>query len=360
VAFSQPLIGKFNDRFGARSVLTISMMLTGIALFLCSIATQPWQLILLYGVVASFAFTGASQITAAALMTRWFTAKRGLAMGIATSGMALGQLVVVPLTLYLISNHDWRFTLSLLGFIVLAVFTPLVAFLIRSKPNDIGLRPYGEAPDIEEEISAQVGSNAKDQSPSVWTVLRQRVFWQLSIPYFICGFTDVGLITTHYIPFTQGQGFSTGIIAFTFSLIAIANIFGTIGTGYLADRLNRSKLLAFIYFARGLTFLFVLIADSPLLLAMFTFMYGLTEMASIAPTSSICAHLFGKYSFGVVIGVVSISHMLGGAIGSFIPGVIYDLVHSYVPVFILSAILLTIGAVIVLRVPDDRGETLHH
>lgn len=357
VAFSQPIIGKFNDRFGARAVLTVSMVLAGAALLLCSIATRPWQLVLLYGVAASFAFTGASQITATALMNHWFTAKRGLAMGIATSGMAVGQLTVVPLSLYLISHYNWRFTIGLLGLIVLVLFTPLVAFLIRSKPEDIGLRPYGETSDVvEQEKPAHAGSDAKTESQSVWSILRQRVFWQLTIPYFFCGFTDVGLVNTHYIPFTQGNGFSVGIIAFTFSLIAVANIFGTIGTGYLADRWNRSRLLAFIYFARGLTFLFLLIADKPWMLMVFTFTYGLTEMASIAPTSSICAHIFSKHSFGMLIGVVSISHMLGGAIGSMIPSIIYDSVHSYVPVFILSAVLLTISAVIVSRVPDDRGQ----
>jgi MFS family permease len=239
---------------------------------------------------------------------------------------------------------------------VLVVFAPLVAFLIRSKPADIGLRPYGEESDvILEEKPAHSASDAKTGSHSVWAVLRQRIFWQLSIPYFICGFSDVGLINTHYIPFTQGNGFSTGIIAFTFSLIAITNIIGTIGTGYLADRWNRSRLLALIYMVRALTFVFLLIADKPWLLMIFALIYGISEMASIAPTSSICADLFGKYSFGVVLGVISISHMLGGSIGSMIPGIIYDSVHSYVPVFIISAILLALGSVIVLGVPDDRG-----
>lgn len=355
VALAQPLIGRFNDRFGSRIVLTVSMVATGVALFLCSMATRPWQLVLLYGVAASFALTGASQITAAAVVTHWFTAKRGLAMGITTSGMAAGQLAVVPLSLYLISHYNWRFTLGLLSMIVLVVFTPLVAFLIRSKPADIGLRPYGESSIlIKDEKLA--GSDTQTVSPSVRTVLRQPIFWQLSIPYFFCGFTDVGLVNTHYIPFTQGSGFSVGIIAFTFSLIAIANVFGTIGTGYLADRWNRGRLLALIYFVRGLTFLFILIADKPWLLMIFALIYGITEMASIAPTSSICAHLFGKYSFGVIYGVISISHQLGGAIGSMVPGIIYDSAHSYVPSFVLSAILITISALIVSRVPDDRGQ----
>ena len=178
----------------------------------------------------------------------------------------------------------------------------------------------------------------------------------MAIPYFVCGFTDVGLVDTHYIPFAEGKGFSVGVIAFTFSLIAIANIFGTIGTGYLADRWNRSRLLAMIYGIRGLTFVLLLVANKPWLLAVFAVFYGITEMASIAPTSSLCVHLFNKYSIGVIFGFVSVSHQLGGAIGSFVPGVIYDLTNSYVMVFLLSIILIAVSALIVSRVPDLQGQ----
>lgn len=355
VAFAQPLVGKFNDRFGARTVLTVSLSLTGVALLLCSIATSPWQLVVLYGVVASFAFTGASQITSAALMTHWFTAKRGLAIGVATSGMAAGNLTIVPTTLYLISNYNWRFSLGLFGLIVLIIFAPLMAFLIRSKPADMGLKPYGESSEAianHNPAPATAGTNSRNQS--VWQILREKRFWLLTAPYFICGFTDVGLVYTHYIPFTQDSGFSLGIIGFTFSLIAAANLFGSIGSGYLADRMNRSRLLALVYLFRAFTFPILLIANEPWHLILFALTYGIVEMASIAPTSSFCADIFGKYSFGVVLGVVSISHMLGGAIGSLIPGIIYDTVHSYTPVFIMSSILLVISAVIVLQVRDDR------
>lgn len=359
LAIAQPTVGRLNDRFGARTVLTGSMLLTGVALLLCSVATQLWQLIILYGVVLSFALTGGSNITATAVITRWFTAKRGFAIGLTMSGMAVGQLMVVPLSLYLISHYNWRFTLGLLGLIMLAVFTPLMAFFVRSKPADVGLQPYGEQADTtagSKEVHADPAAGAGNRS--VWTIMRHRAFWQLSIPYFFCGFTDVGLIQTHYIPFAQGKGFSLGIIAFTFSLIALANIAGTIGTGYLADRWNRSRLLAMIYGIRGVTFVFLLTANKPWLLVIFALVYGITEMASITPTSSLCANLFQKYSIGMVFGIVSVSHQLGGAVGSLVPGIIYDSVHSYIPVFILSAITMAISGVIVSRIPDNRGRTV--
>lgn len=356
LAISQPLIGKLNDRFGARIVLTASMMIAGVALILCSVATSLWQLALFYGIMMSFALTGGSNITASAVITRWFTAKRGLAMGITVSGMAVGQLTVVPLSLYLISHYDWRFTTGLMGLVILLIFAPLMALGIRSKPSDVGLQPFGEASNTTgEEKGLTADDEPVTESQPIWTILKQRVFWQLSIPYFFCGFTDVGLVDTHFIPMTQGKGFSLGVISLAFSLIALANIFGTIGTGYLADRWNRSRLLAMIYVVRALTLILLLVSNQPWLLMVFGVFYGITEMASIAPTSSFCADLFRKYSFGVIFGLVSVSHQMGGAIGSFVPGVIYDMTHSYVPVIVLSVIILLISAAIVARIPDIQG-----
>jgi MFS family permease len=353
LAIAQPLSGKLNDRHGARTVLTLSMLLIGVSLLLCSLADQLWQLTILYGVLLSLGLTGGSNITVAAVITRWFTSNRGLAIGISLSGMAVGQLAVVPLSLYLISSYGWRYTMGGIGVIVLLVFMPLMLLCVRSAPEDIGLQPYGEsfaAPDPGQTPALQTGAGGE----SIVSLLRQRVFWLITAPYFICGFTDIGLMNTHYIPFSQGKGISVGVIAFSFSLIAVANIFGTIGTGHLADRWNRSRLLAVIYGVRGGSFLLLLVADRPWLFVVFAVIYGMSEMASIAPVSSLCSHVFRKNSIGMVFGLVSVSHQLGGAVGSLVPGIIYDASGSYTPVLIMAMLLLAASGLLVARVPDVR------
>lgn len=353
LAIAQPLSGKLNDRYGARTVLTLSMLLVGVSLLLCAVANQLWQLTILYGVLVSLGLTGGSNITVAAVITRWFTSNRGLAIGLSLSGMAVGQLAVVPLSLYLISTYGWRHTIGTIGIFVLIIFMPLMLIFMRSRPEDIGLQPYGEVSGAPAQEKTTV-PHTKGDGESIWSLLRQRIFWQITIPYFICGFTDIGLMNTHYIPLTQGKGISVGIIAGTFSLIAVANIFGTVATGHLADRWNRSALLAVIYGVRGVSFLLLLAADRPWLLAVFALIYGISEMASIAPVSSLCAHVFRTKSIGVVFGLVSVSHQLGGAIGSLVPGIIFDATGSYTPVFLLAILLLGASALIASRVPDAR------
>jgi sugar phosphate permease len=348
-----------NDRFGARAVLPISLLLIGISLVLSSFATALWQLAILYGVSASIGFSGASNVTATSVAARWFQKKRGTAMGIVLTGMAAGQLVVVPMTLYLVTEYEWRFSMLVLGLIVGCVFSPLTYLFMRSKPSDMGLKPYGEEEHPEEQENHEVGSaqpkpKLVQESVSIYSIMKTKSFWMLTIPYFICGFTDMGFIATHFIPYTEAKGVPIGWIAFTFTLIAFFNLVGTFGTGYLSDRIHRGKLLAVIYSLRAVTFISLFTVDSMFALVVFGILYGATEMASIAPTSSICAHLFGRYSIGTILGFISVSHQFGAAAGSLIPGLFYDWLGSYSLIIMISVLLLGTSAMIVSRIPDTE------
>lgn len=356
IAIALPLIGRLNDRYGARFVLTSSMFFTGMSLLLCAIANHIWQLSFLYGVIASIGFTGGSNVTATAVITRWFKAGRGLAIGITMSGMAFGQLIVAPLSLFLISRYGWRFTTGIIGMSLLTVFMPLMFLFVRSRPEDVDLKAYdASSPATLDNPSKPLQTPPGKGGDSIWSIFRERNFLKLTIPYFVCGFTDAGLIDTHFIPYAEGKGFPVEIIAIAFSIIAVANICGTIGTGYLSDRWHRSRLLALIYSFRALTFLIILAADRPWLLIIFALAFGITEMSPIVPTSSLCAHLFTKYPIGAIIGFVSLTHQLGGALGSLVPSLFYDLTGSYTPVFFISIALMVAAGLIVSGVPDSQG-----
>lgn len=356
---SQPFTGKMNDRFGARAVLTVSLLLIGLALVLSSFATNIWQLAFLYGVIGSVGFSGASNVTATAVAARWFVKKRGLAMGIVLSGMATGQLLLVPLSLYMITMYSWRTAMLVFGLVIGLGFTLLCYLFIRSKPSDVGLSPYGEIELPEKRPDRAETAKSKhpaEKTESIFTILKIRMFWILTVPYFICGFTDMGLIATHLIPFAEGKGFSVAFVSLLFSIIAVFNIAGTIGSGHLSDRFDRGKLLAIIYAVRGLTFLLLLNSGSNVSLVMFAVLYGISEMASIAPTSSLCAHLFGRHSIGAIFGFISVSHQIGAAVGSFIPSLFYDFTGSYTPIIVISVALLLLSSLIMLKVPDTEAK----
>jgi sugar phosphate permease len=350
-AFAQPLMGKLNDQFGGRKIPTISVILVAASVILSSFSAHIWQLYLFFGIMFAFGVAGCSNVTGTAIISRWFKEKRGLAIGISSSGNAVGQLVIVPVTMYLIEQYSWRAAMTVIGIAILVIAFPLISIFIRNNPKELGMNAYG-AEEQDQSDDCYVVERSLEKKPAIIEVIKKKEFWYLFIPYSLCGFTDVGLINTHFIPFAQGKGFDTSIIALTFSIIAAFNILGTIVTGLLSDRLNRGLQLALIYMVRCLMFIFLLTIQNPKLLIIFAIFYGSTEMATIAPTNSLTVSIFSEYSIGAVIGLVAISHQIGGALGSWIPGLVYDLTGSYYPIFIFSIGLLVVAAVISSRLRD--------
>ena len=353
-AIIQPLAGKLNDQFGKGIFPTLGIFLMGGSFTLLSQAGSIWQVFLLFGVVFSMGYALCSSSVPVVIITRWFEKKRGLAMGIVMAGFAVGQLILVPVSLYMVERMGWRTTVAVLGIVVLAVVGSLFLFLLRSRPEEKGMKPYG----YEEAAALRPGEDeTPKESLPIIKALRMRVFWLLAIPYFICGFTDSGLVQTHLIPIAEGKGLPTSVVAVTFIFIALANIGGAILTGHLSDHYSRTKQLAIIYVIRAVTYTLLIVLGQPWLLLVFALLYGFVEMASIAPTNSLTVQIFDGYSIGIIVGLVTVCHHIGGAVGSWVPGLMYDLTGSYDSIMIISIVMLLIGAFISLRIPENQKST---
>ena len=353
-ALGQPIAGRLNDRFGKGIVPTVCVFLMGASLFLMSHATQIWQIFILYVLGFSCGIAGSTSSVVAAIITKWFDKKKGFAIGLGMSGMAAGQLIVVPANLFIIERYGWRTAMMILGLIGFVIIGPLFLFFLRSRPEEKGMKPYGyEEPPNGGNNSGSI--KPATENPAFFSLLKVKPFWFLLIPYFICGFTDVGLINTHLIPIANWKSISIAGVAIAISLAAILNITGTITTGYLSDHFNRKRQLAVIYAIRSTTLILLVFLGQPWLLMIFAMVFGAVEMASIAPTNSLAAQLFDGHSTGVVLGLVALSHQFGGALGSWVPGLIFDLTHSYTPTLVLSILLLFGSAFLVLLFPEfDR------
>ncbi len=347
-AVAQPLAGKLADQYGGRIIFALGSLLIGASLMVSSAVTGFWQLIILLGVFFPSGSAGCSSVVAASLVTHWFAKKRGFVLGIIASGQAVGTLILVPATIFLVEAHGWRYAVLLLGQIVTFGLTPLLALFIRSKPADINLAPYGDG-----ETPAGAGVQKEKVPISLGVIFRNRVFWLLSISYFICGFTDIGFTGTHFIPFAEGRGFTPYTIALVFTLLSASSLLGTVGAGYLADQIDRGKLLRLLYGFRSLTFILLLYARSPVLLFIFALSFGITEMATIAPTGSLCTQMFTKESVGIVFGLVTVCHHLGAAASSYLGGVTYDYWGRYEFILILIMALLVVNAIIVSQIKDN-------
>lgn len=328
--FSTPFAGKLVDRFGARTVFTASILLMGAGLVASSMAGAYWQLLIFYGVVASLGFTGASSLTASVAVMKWFPNRKGLAVGVLSCGIAAGGMILAPLTVYLIGDLGWRRTIFLLGAGCLALLCPLVWALFRDAPPSKG-GGTGH--------SSGVGP-AQNPAEGRWLLL---ITLAIALPYFVCGFTDLGLFSTHFVPMAGGMGFSTGLVALALSVDAAANLGGNLLAGHLADRVSITLLLGVMYLwrAAALSLLFF-VTDGPSLLV-FAALNGAVEASTIAPTAALCSKVYGPDKLGTFFGLVSAAHQLGGAAGAFLVGALFSRSQGY-SVGIGVSVTLLVGA----------------
>ncbi|MBM7660978.1 MFS family permease [Bacillus mesophilus] len=358
---SQPFIGRLVDQYGVRVIFSFSVLLIGLSTIATFFATSPWQLMIIYGVIASIGFGGASNVAGSVAISNWFVEKKGFAIGLMTAGSAGGQLVLVPLSLFLITVFGWKLTVLILGLFLTLIVFPLLYIFLRTHPSEKKVSPLGGEVSIIENPAKPKLSSAK--KVTIFMLLRRKEFLFLLLPFFVCGVTTSGLIDTHLIPFAQYCGITPVVAGVAVSLLAGFNIFGTIFSGYLSDRFNCKNMLAFLYGSRALTVVILLvmiyntsafgfILNESYLLLIFAISFGMVDFATVAPTIKLATEYFRELSVGVILGWLYLSHQLGSALGAYLPGLLFDLSGSYTDAFVYSIILLVAAACLSYMLPS--------
>ncbi|MGR3764341.1 MFS transporter [Rossellomorea sp. NS-SX7] len=365
---SQPYVGKLVDQYGVRNVLSISILIIGVTTVLSFFANSLWELVIIYGVLASVGFGGASNVAGSIAVANWFSHKRGFALGLMSAGTAAGQLLLVPLSLFLIEAFGWKHTVLLIGSFLTLIIFPIIYLFIRSSPEEKGMAALGGEMK-ESDAAASVAKHSSASPLSIFQLMRSKAFMFLLLPFFVCGITTSGLIDTHLIPFAQYCGFTPGVTGAAVSLLAGFNIMGTICSGFLADRWSCKKMLAFLYGMRAITIvililllqnmtLFGFIVGKSHLLILFAISFGIVDFATVAPTVKLASEYFQNLSVGVVIGWLFLSHQMGAALGSFLPGLLFDWTGGYMISFVISIIVLIAAAVMSVSLPQTQDVKL--
>src|SRR4051794_20500302 len=346
---SQPFVGRAVDRFGIRRTLVVSSLLVAAGLGLSAAAQSPAQLAVTYGIVASLGFGGASGVAASVAVTYWFTQRRGLAFALVEAGFGVGQLLLVPLALALVSLIGWRDTLGASAVMLAAVGAPGLWRYLRDRPADVGLLPIGGP------LPAAVESHEHPDAPpaaiGLRQLLRSRGFWGLGIPFFVCGITTTGFVDTHLIPLAQDRGIPSATTGLAVALLAAANVSGILASGPLADRVDNRLLLAALYGTRGLSFVVLALLVSGPALVGFAMLFGLVDFSVVAPTQSLAARYVEPRTVGLAFGCLNAVHQLGSAVGAWLPGVAFDRTGSYDQVLVVSIVVLAAAALTCLTLP---------
>jgi MFS family permease len=313
--------------------------------------TKVWQLMLLWGVVIGIGTGMTALVLGATIAARWFAARRGLVVGILTASVATGQLVFLPLLASLTERMDWRIALALIC-VMLGIAAIAVLLVMRDRPSDVGLRPFGD--EGTQPLPAPPPNNAPIMAAALGALrdaAKTRVFWILFLTFFICGASTNGLIQVHLIPMCLDFGIPQVQAASLLAAMGVFDFFGTIVSGWLSDRYDNRWLLFWYYGLRGLSLLFLPFTDFSFYgLSLFALFYGLDWIATVPPTVRLTAQRFGPERANLVFGWIFAGHQLGAATAAFGAGLSRTMLATYLPAFFAAGALCIVAALITLAI----------
>jgi sugar phosphate permease len=333
-----PFAASLMDKWGVRRLVLGALALLAAAVALTTLMTHRWQLMLLWGVLVGAGTGVTAMVLAAIVANRWFEQRRGLVMGALASANVTGQLLFLPALARLVERSGWRSAAWAVSAVAAAGFA-LVFALMRDRPEDIGLKPYGwRAP---EGVTNPTMRPAMAPLQALRMALQAPAFWVLAGTFFICGASTNGLIGTHLIPACHDYGISEVHAAGLLAVMGIFDIAGTTASGWLTDRFSSRYLLFGYYTLRGVSLLFLpyTLGHGGNSLNWFAVFYGLDWIATVPPTVRLTAESFGRENTGVVYGWIGASHQLGASLAALGAGTIRTNLGSYQMAFWAAGLL---------------------
>jgi MFS family permease len=331
IGAAQILGGRLLERLDAWKVLAAGLVLGVAGYGLGAVVhTLPLE-ILLVGVIAGFGGGLAANSTLSVMVTQLYRERHGALFGLIGAATAAGSVVMLP-TSRIALDVSLKTALLLLAATIAVSLVAVVAFL-------------------------RVGGRAvrSQQAPvSVASVMRQRDFWLLCVPFFICGVTSTGITDTHLVAYMQGCHIGGGTASTLAATLALFNLAGTFGSGLLTDRIDPRRLLAGVYACRGTILLLLPLLRSTELLTAFAVTFGLADFSTVPPTTALAQRAFKTGGFGLVLGLIGAGHQVGSALGSALGGYLYDTTGGYGAFFVSAALVCFLAAGLSLGIDRPR------
>jgi MFS family permease len=338
---AQPFSGALADRFGMIRVIIAGALLYAAGIFMMAQASTPGMLYISSGVLIGFGLSGCSfnliiSSFGKLLPESW----RSTSFGAGTAAGSFGQFLFSPLGVSLIDSFGWQVALQIFAGLLLLI-VPL-AFAIAT--------PRADAPTSG---SATVHpAQAQTYKQALAEALGHRSYVLLVLGFFTCGF-QLGFVTVHLPSYLIDRGLSVEIGGWTLGIIGLFNIVGAMASGWLGGRMPKRYILSFIYFTRSLAVVgLITLPASPTVTLIYGAVTGLMWLSSVPPTSGLVALMFGTRWMAMLFGVAFFSHQVGGFLGVFLGGVLYERTGSYDVVWWLGVLFGVISALINLPIVE--------
>jgi len=342
LALVSPLAGSLIDRFGARRVLLPSMIGFGLLIaslyFLSGSLLQFYVLYILLGIVGA----GANNVSFMRVITAWFGRLRGRALGIASSGVAMGAAVLSFVAQQCISRFGWRAGYLGIAAIILFLAVPIVALVIRDRPSDLGLEP---------EAGAGAGAAEERSHVPLGEILRRPLAWVLVLLGFMVAVSMHGG-QVHMVPLMTDRGlspaFAAGAMAF---LMAVSSVIGRMSVGALFDYFFAPRVSIFAFLAAACGLVLMMVSNAVWPCYVFAITMGFGSGAESDVLGYLTSRYFGLKAFGRVYGMVFAGFMFGTAIAPYFFGAIFDRTGTYQTALGVSAALIVVLCVVLALMP---------
>jgi MFS family permease len=332
----QPFAGAIADRFGAVRVLCLGGLLYALGLVLMSKGTTPAAVHLGAGVLIGFGLSGCSgNLVIGAFGKLLPESWRPMAFGASTAAGSLGQFLFLPTGSVLIDTVGWHQTLIGFAAIVLLIMPLSLALATPAGGQRASAGPTQSIPQALAEA------------------FRHRSYVLLVLGFFTCGF-QLAFITVHLPAYLKDGGLSTSVGGWTLAAIGLCNAVGSLGAGWLTSRMSRRWLLAWIYLGRSLAItVFILLPLTPVTAIGFGAAMGFLWLSTVPPTSALVMLMFGTRYMAMLFGFAFFSHQVGGFLGVYLGGVLYEAYGNYDVVWWLSVALGVASAAINLPIREE-------
>jgi len=334
------------DRYGPRVVALFIGILTGLSLLLTSQTSALWQLFITYSLL--FSVIGAVMTLIVSTVSRWFDKDRGLALGIAGSGVGLGPVAIAPLATHLISSFDWRTAYIILGLIAWLFIIPL-SRLLKDNPGDAGAGPGGTGV-----VPPETGGGTRPAGFSLRGASRTRSFWLFGSIWFLNAFCYF-LVLIHMVPHATDIGIPAMEAATVLSLIGASFIAGRLLMGKVSDSIGRKKTAITCALLAALAMIWLLWSGDLMMLYIFGAVFGFANGGLDPAIQVLVGDTYGMRSIGTIIGTLQVNWGIGVLVGPAVGGVVFDVSNSYFTAFLVGVLAMFAIALFVALTRRETG-----
>jgi MFS family permease len=333
----QPIAGAIADRFGILRVMIVGALLYAGGLFLMRYSTTPLSLDLGAGVLIGFGLSGCSfNLVLSAFSKLLPPEKRGLALGAGTAAGSFGQFLFAPFGVAMIDNFGWQAALTVFALLMLLI-VPL-SLAIATPPSTSSSEPVGDQQSFKTALAEAFG---------------HRSYVLLVLGFFTCGF-QLAFITVHLPAYLADRGVAASTGGWVVAAIGLFNIIGSLSVGWLQSKYPKRYILSIIYLGRALSIMaFISFPITTFSAIVFGAATGLTWLSTVPPTSALVALMFGTRWFATLYGFAFVSHQVGGFLGVWLGGVVFEQFGSYTPIWWLSIMFGVLSALINLPIVEQ-------